>query len=73
MGIVMVTKEMLDKYNAMLREKHGQHITVKIKKVSKQDKYYFSYRKYGNSDAFNTIEEAYEEANCYLRGVGEWW
>lgn len=69
----MTQKEMLDKYNSMLRETHGQHITVKIKKMPREDKYYFSSRKYGDSVAFNTIEEAYKEANCYLRGVGELW
>ena len=64
---------MLDKYNAMLMETHGQHITVRIKKVPRKNKYYFSSRKYGNSVEFDTIEEAYKEADCYLRGVGEWW
>jgi hypothetical protein len=69
----MTTKEILDKYNSMLREKHGQNITVKIKKVPRETKYFFTSRKYGNSISFNTIEEAYKEADIYLCGVGEWW
>lgn len=69
----MTTKEILDKYNSMLREKHGQNITVKIKKVPRVSLYFFTSRKYGNSIAFNTIEEAYKEADIYLRGVGEYW
>lgn len=69
----MNKKEMLDKHNDMLRQTHGKYITVQIKKVPKEDKYYFTSRKYGNSVAFNTIEEAYKEADIYLHGVGEWW
>lgn len=69
----MTVKELLNKYNSMLKEKHGQRITVRIKKVPRENKYYFTSRKYGESVAFDTIKEAYKEADCYLHGVGEWW
>lgn len=67
---------MIDKYNAMLREKHGQKITVKIKSYIEDDGsewYCYTSRRYGDSDSYETIEEAYKEADIYLCGVGELW
>lgn len=67
---------MLEKYNAMLRETHGENITVQIKIYIEDDGsewYYYTSNKYGDSDAYETVKEAYEEANSYLHGVGELW
>lgn len=67
---------MLEKYNAMLREIYGENITVKIKSYIEDDGneyYYYTSKKYGDSDAYETVEEAYKEADIYLRGIGELW
>jgi hypothetical protein len=67
---------LLRKYNSMLREKYGEDITVKIKSYTEDDGsewYYYTSRRYGDSDAYETIEEAYKEADCYLDGVGVLW
>lgn len=69
-------KSKLDKYNSMLKEKHGANITVEIKNYIEDDNsiwYYYTSDKYGDSDAYETIEEAYKEADIYLCGVGEMW
>lgn len=65
---------MLDKYNKMLRDTHGKNITVQIKSYIEDDDsewYYYTSAKYGDSDSYKTIEEAYENANDYLCVVGE--
>lgn len=67
---------MLEKYNAMLKEVHGKNITVQIKSYIEDDGsewFYYTSRKYGNSDTYKTIEEAYKEADIYLKGIGELW
>jgi hypothetical protein len=67
---------MLDKYNAMLKEEYGEYITVKIKSYIEDDGsewYYYTSNKYGDSDAYETIEKAYKEAGIYLCGAGEMW
>lgn len=67
---------MLDKYNAMLKEKYGEYITVKIKSYIEDDDsewYYYTSIKYGDSNVYKTIEEAYKEADIYLCGIGEKW
>ena len=67
---------MLDRYNAMLRKTHGKNITVQIKSYIEDDDsewYYYTSAKYGDSNAYETIEEAYKEADSYLHGVGELW
>lgn len=67
---------MLEKYNSMLKERYGQKITVQIKSYIEDDGsewYYYTSRRYGDSDAYDTIEKAYEEADIYLCGVGELW
>lgn len=67
---------MIEKYNAMLKEVHGEKTTVQIKSCIEDDDsewYYYTSRKYGNSDTYKTIEEAYKEANIYLKGIGELW
>ena len=66
----------LDKYNAMLKETYGEHITVQIKSYIEDDGsewYYYTSARYGDSDAYETVEEAYKEADDYLCGVGELW
>ena len=66
----------LDKYNAMLREKYGRDITVEIKSYVEDDdsiRYYFVASFGESDDTWDTAEEAYKEADCYLRGVGELW
>lgn len=67
---------MLDKYNAMLKEKHGKTITVEIKSYVELDDttwYYYTSTRYGDSDGFQTIKEAYDAADLYLCYVGELW
>lgn len=66
---------MIEKYNAMLREIHGQNITVQIKSCIEDgnEYYYYTSRKYGDSDTYKTIEEAFKETDIYLKGVGELW
>lgn len=59
----------IEKYNDMLKEKYGENITVKIKSYIEDDGsrwYYFISTKYGESDSFETIEKAYEQADIYL-------
>ena len=73
---IITQTELLKKLNGMLRERHGQHITVKIKSHTNDNgivTYYFTSRKYGNSVDFRTAVDAYCEANIYLNGVGEIW
>lgn len=65
---------MLEKYNAMLKEVYGKNITVQIKSYIEDDGsewFYYTSRKYGNSDTYKTIEEAYKEADIYLKSIGE--
>ena len=67
---------MINKYNEMLRKTHGKNITVQIQSYIEDDGsewYYYTSARYGESDAYETIEEAYKEADSYLRGVREWW
>lgn len=74
-SVVKIEQElsMLDKYNEMLRERHGKNITVEIKSYIEDDGskwFYYTSSRYGDSDAYKTIEEAYDEADTYL---GELW
>lgn len=68
---------MIEKYNAMLREEYGKDITVEIKSYIEDDNsewYYYTSARYGDSDnAFESIEEAYNDACIYLSYVGELW
>lgn len=70
-----IKPDMSEKYNAMLREKYGESIAVKIKSYTEDDSiwYYYTSAKYGDSNAYKTIEEAYKEADTYLCGVSELW
>jgi hypothetical protein len=73
---IMSEAKLLKMLNNMLRERHGKHITVKIKHYVDDDgttKYYYTSRKYGDSIAFDMAVTAYYEANTYLNGVGELW
>lgn len=59
----------LNKYNSMLKEKHGEEITVQIKDYIEDNgsiRYYYTSAKYGDSDAYDTVEEAYTVADRYL-------
>lgn len=66
---------MLDKYNAMLKEKYGKDITVKLISYIEDDGsewYSYTSARYEDSNnAFETIEEAYSDACLYLSYVGE--
>lgn len=64
------------KYNEMLRKTHGENITVQIRSYIEDDDsewYYYTSARYGDSDAYETVKEAYEDADAYLHGVGELW
>ena len=77
--VVIYTREevkTLEQCNKMLRDKHGEMITVQVRSYIEDDDstwYYYTSAKYGDSDAYETLEEAYENANDYLHGVGELW
>ena len=68
---------MINKYNAMLKEEYGQDISVEIVSYIEDDDsewYCFTSARYGDSDnAFETVEEAYNDACLYLSYVGELW
>lgn len=69
-------ENILNKYNEILKLAHGQKIAVQVKSYVEDDGskwYYYTSTKYGDSDAYKTIEEAYKEADSYLHGVGELW
>lgn len=66
----------VDECNEELRNTYGKYISVEVKSYVEDDGsiwYYYTSAKYGDSDAYETIEEAYENANDYLNGVGELW
>lgn len=59
---------MMDKYNKMLKAEYGENITVEIKGGfdDGNEFFYYTSARYGDSDRFETIEEAYKEASNYL-------
>ena len=62
-------KYKLNKYNSLLKEKHGEEITVQIKDYIEDNdgiRYYWTSAKFGDSDAYDTVEEAYVVADGYL-------
>ena len=66
----------IEECNDALRMTHGKDITVQIKSYVEDDDsiwYYYASARYGDSDAYETLEAAYENANDYLNGVGELW
>lgn len=69
--------EEIKKYNLMLRRTHGENITVEIKKYVEDDdsvRFYFTTAAFGDTnDTWDTAEEAYKEADSYLRVIGEFW
>lgn len=71
----LAMKFVLEEYNEKLQNAHGKSITVQIKVCIDDDgnDYYYFVSKYGESDNYDTIEEAYKEADEYLRGVGVLW
>lgn len=73
---VLSVTDLLRFFNAKLRNKYGQKITVKLHSYEEDDGsiwFYYTSAKYGDSDAYPTASEAYHEADDYLRGVGELW
>ena len=68
---------MLEKYNAMLKEHYGRSITVElISRIDEDDGsewFYYTSARYGESDGFETLKEAYDAACLYLSYVGELW
>ena len=59
----------IKKYNDMLKEEYGEEITVKIKSYTDDDGsevYYYSSMLEGESDDFDTAEDAYYDACIYL-------
>ena len=66
----------IEQCNEKLRNDYGQNIIVQIKTYIEDDNsmwYYYTSAKYGDSDAFETIKEAYDAACLYLSYVGELW
>lgn len=60
----------IEKYNKMLKEEYGENITVEIKSNTDDDgsEYYYYISAYkGDSDDFETIEDAYNDACIYLK------
>lgn len=71
----MSQQPMVDKYNEMLKSEYGD-VTVQIKSYAEDDGsvlYYYTSARYGDSEIFETIEEAYSDACLYLSYVGELW
>lgn len=67
---------MLCKYNQMLKDEYGEHITVEIKGRVEDDGstwYYYTSARYGDSDDFESLANAYSDACIYLSYVGELW
>lgn len=65
----------LCEYNQKLKDEYGD-VTVEIKSYIEDDGstyYYYTSARYGDSDAFETIEEAYSDACIYLSYAGELW
>lgn len=58
-----------EKYNQMLRERHGECITVVIKHDEERDDFYYTSSYFGESDHYATAENAYKEANDYLENI----
>ena len=71
---VMTQANLLKKLNKMLKERHGYHITVKLKCCIDDNgntQYYFTSRQYGDGDTFDRAVDAYYDADDYLCGIGE--
>ena len=80
--IMETYKVLLDEYNSKLQGKYGYPISrdgkgMGVHLESYEDNgnrmFYYTSQRYGESDAYDTIEKAYEEACIYLDGVGELW
>ena len=70
--IVAVDDAGTEKYNEMLRQKHGEYITVVIKSAVDDDesvKFYYESARCGESDWYETVEEAYGAADDYLSNI----
>ena len=68
--------DILHMYNKMLREEYGEGVTVEIKSYEEDDGttwFYYTSARYGDSYAFETAKEAYDDACIYLSYVGEIW
>jgi len=66
-----------EKFNQKLRERHGEKITVSIDYYTEDDdsiQWLCVSARFGDSDnTWDTAEEAYEQADKYLCGLGELW
>lgn len=62
---------MLEQYNKKLRERHGDGIAVEILDCHDDDDhiYYVYTTRFGVSDIYETVEQAYEMANDYLDNI----
>lgn len=70
--IVPYSDYLIQEYNNELSERYGSDITVKIKSRIEDDGsiwFYYTSARHGDSDAYETIEQAYEMANDYLTNV----
>ena len=66
---VLSIDELVEFFNAKLREKHGDTITVKIRSYEEDDGsiwFYYDTARFGESNAFETASEAYDDADIYL-------
>ena len=71
-----MSNEECAKVNEKLREKYGQKITVRIKTYLGDDGrpvFYYTSKRYEDSDGYPSVEEAYKNADIYLNGVGDLW
>ena len=70
---VITQAELLKNLNKMLKQRHGNNISVKIKHFIDDNgdtKYYFTSRQYGDGDTFDRSVDAYYDADDYLCGIG---
>lgn len=72
--IVEVHANMLEKYNAMLKEEFGENITVELQSFMDDDdveRFYYTTTGFGESSSFDAVEDAYADACIYLRYTAE--
>ncbi len=65
----------IDNANQKLKADFGPDITVHIasRNIAKNGGFYYVSARYGESDEFPTVEEAYKAAVVYLREAGNLW
>lgn len=71
--IVIVDDAGTEKYNEMLRQKHGREVSVVIKRRVDDDdgsvSYYYHSQFFGDSDGYETAELAFDAADDYLTNI----